>query len=75
LYDTPVTLENVQSVFMVLHGKKPGDEIKLVLNRDGKDFNVSLKLPAAKKKHIFEVLQSPTPEQLSLRDAWMKNLP
>ena len=75
LYDTPITLESAQEAFMVLHGKKPGDEIKLVLTRDGKDFNVYLKLPAAQKKHIFEVSQSPAPEQLSLREAWLKNLP
>jgi hypothetical protein len=59
----------------MLHGKKPGDVIKLVLTRDGKDFDIFWKLPAAKKKHIFEVLQSPTSEQLSLRETWMQNLP
>ena len=75
LYDTPVTLENAQAAFMILHGKKPGDEIKLVLTRNGKDFDVLWKLPYAQKKHYFEVLSSPTPEQLSLREAWMKNLP
>ena len=75
LYDIPITLESAQEAFMALRGKKPGDEIKLVLTRDGKDFDVYLKLPAAQKKHFFEVFQSPTPEQLALRDAWMKNLP
>jgi predicted metalloprotease with PDZ domain len=75
LYDTPITLETAQTAFMMLHGKKPGDVIKLVLTRDGKDFNVLWKLPPAQKKHIFEMLQSPTPEQLSLREAWLKNLP
>jgi predicted metalloprotease with PDZ domain len=75
LYDNPVTLENAQEAFMVLHGKKPGDEIKLILTRDGKDFDVFWKLPPAQKKHYFEISQSPTPEQLSLREAWLKNLP
>src|SRR5664280_421857 len=75
LYDTPITLETAQTAFMMLHGKKPGDEIKLGLTRDGKDFNVFWKLPPAQKKHYFEISQSPTPEQLSLREAWMKNLP
>jgi predicted metalloprotease with PDZ domain len=75
LYDTPITLETAQTAFMMLHGKKPGDVIKLVLTRDGKDFDIFWKLPAAKKKHIFEVIQSPTYEQLSLRETWMQNLP
>jgi len=75
LYDTPITLETAQTAFMMLHGKKPGDEIKLVLTRDGKDFDVLWKLPYAQRKHIFEVLQSLTPEQFALRDAWLKNLP
>lgn len=75
LYDSTVTLENVQTAFLLLHGKKPGDEIKLVLTRDGKDYDVNWKLPAAKRKHFFEILQSPSPEQLSLREVWMKNLP
>ena len=75
LFDTPVTLENVQEAFQVLHGKKPGDEIKLVLTRDGKDFNVLWKLPPAQQKHYFEISPYPTPNQLSLREAWMKNLP
>jgi predicted metalloprotease with PDZ domain len=74
LFDTPITLENAQTAFMMLHGKKPGDEIKLVLTRDEKDFDVLWKLPPAKRKHYFEISQSPTPEQLALRDAWLKNL-
>ncbi len=75
LYDTPVTLENVQTAFMMLHGKKAGDEIKFVLTRENKDFDVYWKLPPAKRKHIFEVSKSPSSEQLALREAWMKNLP
>jgi predicted metalloprotease with PDZ domain len=75
LYNTPITLETAQTAFMILHGKKPGDEIKLVLTRDGKDFDVFWKLPAAHRKHFFEVFQSPTPEQLALREVWMQNLP
>lgn len=75
VYNITVTLENVQAAFMQLHGKKPGDEIKLVLTRNGKDFDVLWKLPYAQKKHYFEVVKSPTPEQLALRNAWMQNLP
>jgi predicted metalloprotease with PDZ domain len=75
LYDTPITLETAQTAFMLLRGKKPGDEIKLALTRDGKDFDVLWKLPVAHRKHFFEVSQSPTPEQLALREVWMKNLP
>ena len=75
LYDTPITLENAQTAFMLLRGKKPGDEIKLVLTRDGRDFDVSWKLTPAKKRHFFEVSKSPSPNQLALREAWMKNLP
>ena len=75
LYDTPITIESAQTAFMQLHGKKPGDEIKLVLTRDGKDFDVLWKLVPAQKKHYFEVLPSPTPDQLALRDAWLHNLP
>jgi predicted metalloprotease with PDZ domain len=75
LYDNPITLENAQEAFMVLRGKKPGDEIKLVLTRDGKDFDVLWKLPPAQKKHYFEISSSPTPEHLALRDVWLKNLP
>jgi predicted metalloprotease with PDZ domain len=75
LYDTPITLESAQTAFMLLHGKKPGDEIKLVLTRDGKDFDLLWKLVPAQKKHYFEVSQSPTTEQLALKEAWMKNLP
>jgi predicted metalloprotease with PDZ domain len=75
LYDTPITIETAQTAFMKLHGKKPGDEIKLVLTRDGKDFDVLWKLVPAQKKHYFEILTSPTPAQLALREAWLKNLP
>ena len=75
LFDTPITLETAQNAFMLLRGKKPGDEIKLVLTRDGNDFDVTLKLKPAKRKHLFEISQSPSSEQLALREAWMKNLP
>jgi predicted metalloprotease with PDZ domain len=75
LYSTPVTLENVQETFMTLHGKKPGDKIKLTLNRGGNDFNIEWILPAAKLKHSFEINKSARSEQIALREKWMKNLP
>jgi predicted metalloprotease with PDZ domain len=75
VYDTPVTLENPQKAFMSLYGKKPGDQIKLTLTRNEKDFEIDWKLSAAIRKHIFEISKSPSAEQLALREAWMKNLP
>jgi hypothetical protein len=60
-YDTPITLENAQTAFMMLHGKKPGDEIKLVLTRDEKDFNVLWKLPPAKRKLFMKYPHFPSP--------------
>jgi predicted metalloprotease with PDZ domain len=75
LYFTSVTLENVQEAFMTLHGKKPGDQIKLILSRNGKDFDVYWKLPPAHRKHSFEISSSPSADQLALREAWIKNLP
>jgi predicted metalloprotease with PDZ domain len=75
IYSTNVTLENVQEAFMTLHGKKPGDQIKLTLSRNGKDFDVYWKLPPAQRKHSFEISSSPSADQLALREDWMKNLP
>ncbi|MDR3611359.1 MAG: hypothetical protein P4L27_12405 [Ignavibacteriaceae bacterium] len=75
LFTTTLTLENVQDAFMVMYGKKPGDILKFTLTRNGKDFEVDWKLPAAKRKHNFEIIKFPNPDQLALRNAWMKNLP
>ena len=72
--DTEITLMNADNIFKEIKKKKVGDEFNATVIRDGKEKEVTLKLGPTAIKNTFEVDPDPTPEQLKLREAWMKNL-
>ena len=51
-----------------------GTKVNLTLKRGDKEVEVTETLQPTLVKHVFKIDPNPTPEQLKLREAWMKNL-
>lgn len=69
-----ITLGNYQKIISKVRTLKPGDEIKITVTRDGKEVELSAKVDAQPVKHVFKINPNATPEQIELRNAWMRNL-
>ncbi|MGA8265983.1 MAG: PDZ domain-containing protein, partial [Ignavibacteriaceae bacterium] len=70
----PLTLQNAQLVFGKLRTLKVGDKINMTVKRGDKEIDLTATLQPRVIRHKFEVNPDATPEQLKLREAWMKNL-
>ena len=70
-----VTFQNIQSKAASLQNLKVGDKVNITVKKDGKEIEVELKALPREIRHKFTVLDNPLPEQLALRNAWMKNNP
>jgi predicted metalloprotease with PDZ domain len=70
----PLTLQNAQLVFGKLRTLKVGDKINMTVKRGDKEIDLTATLQPRIIRHNFEVNPDATPEQLKLREAWMKNL-
>lgn len=72
----PATSDNFERLIPVIQSVQPGDSVTYKVLR-GDEFFV-LELSVGEKtgidKHVFKVSENPTPEELALREAWMKNL-
>jgi predicted metalloprotease with PDZ domain len=71
---TPLNLQTARSIFAKRQEKKVGDNITFTVKRGEKEMDFTLTLEPAVIKHEFTVDLNPTPEQLKLRESWMKNL-
>ncbi|MFO7446527.1 MAG: hypothetical protein R6W90_09180 [Ignavibacteriaceae bacterium] len=69
-----LTLATAQQIFTQLSQMKVSDKIIFNVERDGSETEYELQLKPLELRHIFETNPSATPEQLALREAWMKNL-
>lgn len=72
----PTDQEHFEQLIPVLQGIQPGDTLTYKVLR--KEETLTLKLTVGEKesidKHVFSIRENATPEQLALREAWMKNL-
>ena len=69
-----INMQNVREVLSEVYSMKIGDHCKIIVKRDGEEKEIMLTLLRRKIKHAFEEIESPTPEQKFLRDAWSRNL-
>ena len=69
-----INMQNVREVLSEVYSMKIGDHCKIIVKRDGEEKEIMLTLLRRKIKHAFEEIESPTPEQKFLRDAWLRNL-
>ncbi len=70
---TAIDSTKVTDMTTVLNGKKPGDQIKVSVLRDGQplDLLVTLLKKTQFKYHI-DSLDTPTPQQLEVRKKWLR---
>lgn len=71
---TPLTLQTARSVFARRNQKKVGDTVTFTVKRGEKEMDFKVTLQPSIIKHEFTVDSNPSPEQLKLREAWLKNL-
>ncbi|RAK68422.1 peptidase [Hymenobacter edaphi] len=72
----PLTLETFRQTIMAMQSGKPGEEVELTISREGKEKKVRCRTVERDetKRFYFAVDPQATPQQLALRQAWLKNL-
>jgi len=71
--DELVSIDGTAISSTSLNGKKPGDKITVALNRDGQALTLPVTLlrsPTVKFK--IDTLNNPTPQQITVRNKWLK---
>ena len=73
---TPVRPETFRQTLTAMQTGKPGDEIELTISHEGKEKKVRCRSVERDeiKRYFFAVDPQATPQQLALRQAWLKNL-
>lgn len=69
-----LTARTVSAVLITyMNSVKAGDKLEIVVLRDGKEVVLNadvVKIPVM-KKHVFKIIDNPTPEQLEMRKRWL----
>ncbi|OON68231.1 peptidase [Hymenobacter sp. CRA2] len=68
--------ENIRQVFAAMQSAKPGAEVELTISRDGAEKKVRCRTLERDeiKRYNFTTDANATPQQLALRQAWLKNM-
>ncbi|MCF8239894.1 MAG: hypothetical protein K9J16_00805 [Melioribacteraceae bacterium] len=69
-----VNMQTIQPLAMKIFSMKPGDEYTLKVRRGEEELELRGVMIKRKDRHIFEELETLTPEQIKLREVWSKNL-
>ena len=69
-----ITLGNYQRILSKIKKMKPGDDIKITVLRNDKEVELNAKAEAQPIKHIFKINDNATPDQIELRNIWLRNL-
>ena len=69
-----VSMSNARQVFGQIMSMQVGDSVAVVVERNGKEIDVTATLKQRMDKHIFEDMGKLTDDQKFLRDVWMRNL-
>lgn len=69
---TKVSFENARTIIMQMYRAKVGDDINVVINRNGKEININTKLTQAYTTKIdIEEDEHATAAQIKTRNAWL----
>ncbi|MBN8823793.1 MULTISPECIES: peptidase [unclassified Spirosoma] len=73
---TTVNMDNVAKIQADIKQLKAGDPYKITIRRNGQDSTVdaTMQEKANIKQFVFEVNPQATPQQVQLREVWMRNL-
>ncbi|MDQ7817874.1 MAG: PDZ domain-containing protein [Melioribacteraceae bacterium] len=68
-----ITLQNAQKLLAPIGKLKVGDSFKISILRDNEESEVNITVQPRQIRHVFNVMENPTKEQITLREAWMQN--
>lgn len=68
--------EHFPEIMVILQGIAVGDTVTYVVDRNGESLTLPLSVGEQQKAedHAFRVMEDASPEQVALRDAWMRRL-
>ncbi len=71
-----ITLQNAQQELAKLMQTKPGETVSYTVKRNDNlvQVNTTIREKDEELRHLFEINEQATPQQLALRNAWMQNL-
>ena len=69
-----LTFQNAQTLFGKLTSMKPGSKVVMTIKRNNKQMDVVAELEPRVQRHKFAINPNASPEQMKLREAWMKNM-
>jgi predicted metalloprotease with PDZ domain len=69
-----ITLGSYQKMLSKTKTLKVGEGLNITVSREGKKVNLFVKAGAQAIKHVIKINPDATPEQIALRNAWLKNL-
>ena len=71
---TPLTFQNAQQLFGKMVAQKAGSRIPITVKREGKEMEIVSILEPRVSRHLFSLNPDASPEQLRLREIWMRNM-
>lgn len=71
---TALTFQNAGMIFGRMAAMEPGSTVRMTIKRQDKEMDVVCVLIPRVTRHKFVVNPNASPEQVQLREAWMKNL-
>jgi predicted metalloprotease with PDZ domain len=74
--DIAIARENFPELVAVLQGVEPGDTVTYTLDRPEGHVKLNLSVGTQRRSehHVFEVMEDASPQQVALREAWMRRL-
>ncbi len=69
-----LSMKNIQAKIAETRRLKAGESFNLTVEREGKQVEVKAVMYPVRIMHRFNLLPNPTPEQMALRNVWLKNL-
>lgn len=74
VFGEEVNLGNAFGVINKVKSMNVGDKYDITVLRGDEEIDLTGELVEKKDKHVFELNENPSPEQLALRQSWMTNL-
>ncbi|MFH1195158.1 MAG: hypothetical protein V1720_05570 [bacterium] len=74
LFGEKLTMENIRQLISKKDEMKIGDPFTIKIKRDDEEMTLDGVLSRFMRRHVFNIMENPSPEQLALREVWMKNL-
>ncbi len=68
-----ITMQNIQQTAVRINSLKINETINFTVKRNGKEVAAQVTMLPRAIRHVFKLIEKPTPEQLHLRNAWSQN--